>query len=402
MPDYRYKAIGADGARIEGVQTAHSEIQILELLRNNKQVPISIEEISNISKDVNLSSRFNKVKLKDISIFCRQFFTMLNAGVTILNVLEILKNQTLNKRLQVVIHEIHEKVQKGMSLSEAMGEFKKDFPDLLINMVAVGEVSGNLDGIMERMAIHFDKEYRTTEKVKSAMVYPVVLAIVAISVVTFLLVAVMPTFVGMFQSSGVELPLPTRILLTLSNALIEYGLFIVIAFGGIFMFIKAVINTPKGQFAIDQMKLKLPVVKALNKMIITTRFTRTMSMLVASGVPLIQSLEVVAKVVQNKVVEKSMHHAITEVKKGISLSIPLKEMGHFPVMVHYMVGIGEESGSLDDILSRTATFYDEELETTIARTMALIEPIMIVVMAILIGSIAIAMVMPMFDMMKTV
>lgn len=401
MPNYRYKAIGANGARLEGIQFAHSKNEVIELLRNNQQTPVSIEEVSAATKDLSVMD-LSKVKLRDIAVFCRQFYTMLNAGVTILNALEILQHQTQSKKLKKVIIEVYEKVQKGMTLSEAMSDFKNIFPELLINMVAVGEVSGNLDDIMDRMAFHYDKEYRMTERVKSAMVYPTALAVVAVSVVTFLLVAVMPTFVGMFESSGVELPMPTKILLGVSDVIRQFGLFIAIGISGAFYFIKASMRTPAGKLTVDQMKLKIPVICSLTQMIITTRFTRTLSTLVASGVPLIQSIEVVSRVVENKVVEKSLINAISDVKKGVSLSVPLREMGHFPVMVHYMVGIGEESGSLDEILNRTATYYDEELETALQRAMALIEPLMIVIMAVLVGSIAVAMVMPMFDMIKTV
>lgn len=402
MPIFKYKAITATGARVEGTHEAHSKKEILQLLQNNQQFPVSIEEITIGQQDVDLFERFKKVSTKDISVFCRQFYTMLHAGVTILNCLEILKHQTENKKMKSVLAGVDDNVQKGLTLSEAMKLYKKDFPELLVNMVAVGEVSGNLDQIMDRMAIHYEKENRMNSKLKSAMIYPAALAVVALSVVTFLLIFVMPTFVGMFASSGVQLPLPTRILLGLSYGLIHYGLIILAVLVAIIFGLKTLAQTDDGKRFIDQAKLNLPLLKGITQKVVTTRFTRTMATLLASGVPLIQAIEVVSKVVGNYVVEHDLMQATFDVRKGISLSVPLKKMGHFPPMVYYMVTIGEESGSLDDILNRTATYYDDELEDALVRFTALLEPIMIVFMAVIVGSIAVAMVMPMFDMLQTV
>ncbi len=402
MPLYRYKAITQAGARVEGTQSAQNKNEVLELLRNNNQLPVTIEEVTVANKDIDILSAFQKVSTKDIAVFCRQFYTMLNAGVTILSCLDILKQQSESKKLISVVGEVYEGVQCGMTLSESMKAHPKEFPELLVNMVAVGEVTGNLDEIMDRLATHFEKENRMANKVKSALIYPMVLLVVAFTIVVFLLVFVMPTFVNMFTSSGVELPLPTRILLGISDALVHYGIFIFIGLVGAIFGIKTLAQSPKGRLFVDGMKLKMPVIKGVTQKIITTRFTRTLATLMSSGVPLIQGIEVVSKIVGNKVVEKDLVHAIVDLKKGISLSIPIRDMGHFPPMVHYMINIGEESGSIDDIMNRTANYYDEELDTALTRMVALMEPLMIVLIAVVVGGIAIAMVMPMFDMMQTV
>lgn len=402
MPLYRYKAITQAGARVEGTQNAQNKNEVIELLRSNNQLPVSIDEVTAVNKELDMFSSFKRVNTKDIAVFCRQFYTMLNAGVTILSSLDILKQQSESKKLKHIVEEVYESVQRGMTLSESMKMHPKDFPELLINMVAVGEVTGNLDEIMDRLATHFEKENRMSNKVKSAMIYPMVLLVVALSVVTFLLVFVMPTFVGMFTSSGVELPLPTRILLAISNVLTQYGLFVFLGIVGAVFGIKTLAQSPEGKVFVDQMKLTLPVVRGVTQKVITTRFTRTLATLMASGVPLIQAIEVISRVVGNKVVEKDLIHAINELKKGVSLSVPIRDMGHFPPMVHYMINIGEESGSIDDIMNRTANYYDEELDTALTRMVALMEPLMIVFMAVVVGGIAVAMVMPMFDMMGIV
>lgn len=402
MPLYRYKAITPAGARVEGTQSAQSKNEVVELLRNSNQLPVSIDEVTVATKDVDLLAAFQKVSTKDIAIFCRQFYTMLNAGVTILSGLDILKQQSESKKLKRVVEEVYDGVQCGMTLSESLKLHPKDFPELLINMVAVGEVTGNLDEIMDRLAVHFEKENRMANKVKSALIYPMALLTVSLGVVTFLLIFVMPTFVGMFTSSGVELPLPTRILLGVSNILVHYWIFVLIGLAGIIFGIKTAVKTPGGQLFVDQMKLKLPVIKGVTQKVITTRFTRTLATLMSSGVPLIQAIEVISRIVGNKVVEKDLVHAISDLKKGVSLSVPIRDMGHFPPMVYYMINIGEESGSIDDIMNRTANYYDEELDTALTRMVALMEPIMIVFMAVVVGGIAVAMVMPMFSMMNTI
>lgn len=401
MPTYKYKAINKTGEKIEGNYTAKSKSEVIYMLRQNQNLPVKIEEVIEKENVLNFES-FKKIKVKDIAIFCRQFYTMLNAGVTVLNVLDTLRYQTENKKLKAVVGEVYEEVQKGLTFAEALKKHQKIFPDLLINMVEAGEVSGTLDVIMDRMAVHYEKENKITNKVKGAMMYPIILSIVSILVVVFLLTFIMPTFVGMFEGSGVELPLPTRILLMISGIIINYWYFVFTALLLMILGIKKYIGTNNGQFLIDHIKFKIPIVKGTTQKVITSRFTRTLSTLLASGIPLIQALDIVSRIVGNVVVEKGILKAKEDVRKGIDLATPIKQMDVFPPMAESMIRIGEESGTLDEILDKTANFYDEEVEAALQKMTTLIEPIMIVVMAIVVGSIVIAMVMPMFEMMNTI
>lgn len=400
MTLYKYKAITDKGEILEGYKEAQSENDVVRMLKNNNCYPINIKEDINIESRKYLFSK--KITKKDISVFCRQFYTMLNAGVGIVNCLDILEKQVENKKLKSAIAVLYEDVQKGMTLSEGMKKQKNVFPALLINMVEAGEVSGSLDVLMERMAIHYEKEYRIENKVKNALVYPALLSIVSIAVVIFLIVVVMPTFIGMFESSGSILPTPTRIMLAISNFISTFwyllilGLIFTIA--GIMYFAK----TPKGMHFFDTLKLSLPGIRKVNIKIITSRFTRTLSTLLSSGIPLLQSMDVVNRVVGNVIVSEKLDIAKEKIRRGVPVSKAIKDTNIFSPMVDSMIKIGEESGALDDILYKTADYYDEEVENSMQRMTTLLEPIMIVFMALIVGFIVISMTLPMFDMINTI
>lgn len=400
MVNFRYRAVSENGQVLEGYHEAQSEEEVVNMLKNNKYFPIDIEE--EIGADIRTSLFAKKVTKKDIAVFSRQFYTMLDAGIGVVEALDILKRQTENKTLKQTIDIVYEDVQKGMSLSEAMGKHEKVFPSLLINMVEAGEVSGNLDVIMERMAIHYEKEFNIENKIKNAFMYPIILSIVAISVVIFLLVVVMPTFIGMFEESGTTLPTPTRILLTISDWLTNYwylfiGVVLILIFG-----IITLGKSKEGRKFFDNLKIKLPGIKNMNIKIITSRFTRTLSTLLSSGIPLLQALDVVSKVVGNEIVGTELQLAKEDIRKGVPMSKTIRDIEIFPPMVDSMIGIGEESGALDDILYKTADFYDEEVENSMERMTTLLEPILIVFMGIVIGFIVISIAMPMFDIYDTI
>jgi type IV pilus assembly protein PilC len=397
---YKYKAVSQTGETIEGFFEGEEESDVLAMIKGNNYIPISIEK--DIESDAKIDLFSKKVKKKDLAVFCRQFYTMLDAGIGIVKCLEILEKQSENKALVKALSGVYENVQKGFTLSESMRKYKKVFPGLLINMVQAGEVSGNLDTIMERMAVHFEKENKLENKIKSAMIYPIILSIVSIAVVIFLLIAVMPTFIGMFESSGQALPLPTQILLNISNWLTEFWYLFL---GGVILAMAGFIlykETPSGRITLDTIKLKIPVVKDTNAKIITSRFTRTLSTLMSSGIPLLESIEVVGRVVGNKVVENRLERSMEDIRKGATLSKAVSETRIFPPMVDSMIKVGEESGALDDILYKTADFYDDEVEVALQRLTTLMEPIMLIVMALIIGFIVIAMAIPMFDMVNTI
>ncbi len=397
---FKYRAVSQNGEIIEGFYEAKDESDVLVMLKGNNYLPVSIEKDTGAEAQIDLFAP--KVKKKDLAVFCRQFYTMLDAGLGIVKCLEILEKQTENKTLAKSIASVFEDVQKGFTLSEAMKNHRKVFPQLLIHMVEAGEVSGNLDTIMERMAIHFEKENKLEQKVKSAMMYPIILAVVSIAVVIFLLISVLPTFVSMFEGSGQALPLPTQILLSISNWLeLNWYIFIAIIVGLIVVFM-IFRNTPSGRTFLDSLKLMIPIVKDTNVKIITSRFTRTLSTLLASGIPLIQSIEVVSRIVGNKVVHDRLELATDNIRRGMTLSRAVRNVAVFPPMVDSMINIGEESGALDDILSKTADFYDDEVESALQRMTTLMEPVMLIFMAVIIGFIVISIALPMFDMVNTI
>ena len=395
MGKFKYRVMNSEGEKIEGSYEANSKDEVMNFISGNGYYPLMIEEIS---ESANIEMNFNsKVKLKDLSVFCRQFYTMLNAGVPILTCLDILSNQIENKKLRQATKDINEEVEKGGVLSDAMKKHADVFPDLLVSLVASGEASGNLDDIMLRMATHYEKENKINNKVKGALIYPMVLGTVAIGAVVFILTFVMPTFTEIFKESGTVLPWSTRLLLGLSEGIKNYCIYIIILIGLSVFGLKIFLKTDQGVLISSNLKLKLPILKKLNQMIIVSRFTRTLSTLIASGLPLIESLKIVSEVVGNKIAENALLKIRDKVMRGESLYSSMLESEIFPPMLYSMVKIGEETGSLDSILNKTADFYDDELESIIQTSVALMEPVLIVIMGIVIGFMVMSIMMPMFD-----
>lgn len=400
---FKYRAINNKGEVSEGTYIAESKDEVIHMIRSGQQLPVKIEEITTESKSVGDLDIFKpRVKTKELSLFCKQFYTMLNAGMTLTNSIEVLIDQTENKTLKITIEDIFTQVQKGSLLSEAMKNHKKIFPPIFINMVEAGEMTGSLDEVLNRMSEHFEKEDKINSKIKNAMIYPIILSIISVVVVIFLLVFIMPTFVDMFVSSGVELPTATRILLSFSDILADYWYLFIAMIVLIVFLTKRLLNTYQGKMFFDKLTLKTPMVKTSIVKIITSRFTRTLSSLLSSGIPIIPALETAANVTNNQVVIDGIEVVLSDIRKGVSLATLLKRMKVFPPMVISMVSIGEESGSLDDMLAKTADFYDQELETAIQQMISILEPLMIVLMAMVIGFLVIAMMLPMFDMMQTI
>lgn len=395
MAKFKYRIMNSDGEKINGTYEANSKEEVIDYISGNGYYPLLVEEVV---ESKNIEFTFNeKVKLKDLSIFCRQFYTMLDAGVPILTCLKILSDQIQNKKLKEAIVKVNEDVETGEVLSDAMRKHKDVFPDLLVSLTASGEASGSLDSVMLRMATHYEKENKINNKVKNAMIYPIVLGFVSVVAVIFILVYVMPTFMEIFEESGTQLPWSTKFLLGLSSGIqnnwIVMLFVIIIAILGLRIFLRS----EQGILVSSKLKLKLPILKKLNEMIIVSRFTRTLSILMASGLSLIKALEIVSEVVGNKIVENAMIKIKDSVMRGDSLYSSMKESNMFPAMLYSMIKVGEETGSLDDILNKTADFYDEELETTIQTSVALLEPILIVIMGLIIAFIVISVMLPMFD-----
>ncbi|ELC8443566.1 type II secretion system F family protein [Clostridium perfringens] len=400
MANYKYKAINSEGQRIEGTQTADSESQVREILLSNEYYPLSIEKDNSKSKK-HFSFR-HKVKLKDIAVFCRQFYVMLDSGLSVGKTLNILMEQDENQKMKEALIGVNADVKRGETLANSMRKRKDVFPRLLTSMVDAGEKSGNLDMILKRMADYYEKENKIRGKIKSAMIYPIVLGIVAIIAITFILTFVMPTFIQMFEENNVELPAITKVVLATSKMIGKYGIIIfIILVVGIY-FLGKYFRSEEGQYKLSHINLKVPIIKKLTQKIIVSRFTRTMGIVSSSGMSLVTSLEVVASVVGNKIAEKELLGVKDKVIRGESLGESIMKIKIFPPMLGSMVKIGEESGSLDSILDKTADFYDDELEREIQTATALIEPLMIVIMGIIIGILLIAILTPMFKMYNSI
>lgn len=400
MANYKYKAINSEGQRIEGTQTADSESQVREILLSNEYYPLSIEKDNSKSKK-HFSFR-HKVKLKDIAVFCRQFYVMLDSGLSVGKTLNILMEQDENQKMKEALIGVNADVKRGETLANSMRKRKDVFPRLLTSMVDAGEKSGNLDMILKRMADYYEKENKIRGKIKSAMIYPIVLGIVAIIAITFILTFVMPTFIQMFEENNVELPAITKVVLATSKMIGKYGIIIfIILVVGIY-FLGKYFRSEEGQYKLSHINLKVPIIKKLTQKIIVSRFTRTMGIVSSSGMSLVTSLEVVASVVGNKIAEKELLGVKDKVIRGESLGESIMKIKIFPPMLGSMVKIGEESGSLDSILDKTADFYDDELEREIQTATALIEPLMIVVMGIIIGILLISILTPMFKMYNSI
>ncbi len=396
MPIYSYKAKTLDGATVKGTLEAKDKPFVIANLKNKGYFPLEVSEQGLLHKDISFSFA-RKVKINDIAIFCRQFATIINAGISVLGCLDIIRQQTDHDALKAVVEKVYEVVQKGNTLSSAMKEHKV-FPSILVNMVEAGELSGTLDTSFERMALHFEKENRLNKKIKGALVYPAVVSTVAVIVITILVTFVVPTFVGLFSGMNMELPATTKALLAISDFVKTKWYILLFIIAGVFFLLKRYASTDIGKITLDGFKLRVPIFGPLNKKIISSRFTRTLSTLLSSGLPLLTSLDVAAKVVDNHVVEVGLRKAGEEVSRGVSLAQPVGKIGIFPPMVVHMLRIGEDTGTMESILEKTADFYDIEVEAAVGQMTTMLEPLIMVVLAVVVGFIIISIVQPMFGM----
>lgn len=400
---YNYKAKTHTGETVTGSFDANDKNMVFALLKEKGYFPLTIEDNSEKGNEVTFEVK-KKVKAKELAIMCRQFQTMLDAGVSVIGCLDLLKKQTENSTLRQALTKIYEQVQKGKTLSESMKPLSKVFPVLLVSMIEVGEVSGTLEIVLERLAVQFEKDNKIKSKVSTAMTYPSIIGAIALVMVVFMVTFIVPKFVGMVNSIGGQLPLPTRILLFVSdlfvNPLFLLGLAIAIAI--IVYIFKRFKSTENGKYIIDSLIYKMPMVGKNVQKILASRFTRTLSTLLSSGVSLMQSLDVVDKVVNNQIVSRGIVKVKEEIKRGSNLAAPLEGLAIFPMMVTQMISVGEEAGSLDSIMEKVADFYDEEVETSVSKLIAMMEPLLMMFLAIVVGFIVIAMIMPIFSMYQGV
>lgn len=400
MAKYQYKAKNMSGKIIEGIYEAPSRQNVVDMIRQKSFYLMEIKELTE-RKDIKEMDMFAKVTVKDITIFCKQFASILKAGVPLIQALQMLGEQTESPVLRKIIQKISEDIQKGSSLSGAMGSHSEYFPPILIHMLQAGEVSGTLENSLEVMSVHFEKAYKLKRKVKSAMIYPMVVLFVAVAVVIFLMIFVVPIFTGMFESSGTELPGVTRALIFLStgikNNFIVIILFVIILFG----IIKAYLSGENGRLAFDRFKFRIPLIGNIQTKSIAAGFARTMSTLMSSGVGITEAIKITGKILNNTYAIQEMDKVERKVREGKGLYAPVNESGLFPPMLVNMIMLGEESGTLESMLSKTAMFYEEEVDEATQRLTAMLEPLIIVVLAVVVAFIVIAIALPMFDMSNT-
>lgn len=400
MPRYKYEGRNKTGKKT-GVLTSPSKQEAVSQLRELGVRVIHISEVPQtfLTKELSLG---NPVKLKDFVVFLRQFATLIKAGVTIIDSMKILANQTSSKHLKRTLIDVEADLREGNSLSSSTAKHKKIFSNLFINMVRVGEVSGNLDDTLERLATHFEKQNRTKQKVKAAMAYPAVIAVIAMAVVIFLLISVVPTFVEMFADFDAELPAITKFVMNASQFMQAFWWLIVLFFFTVIISIMIIRQQKQSKYYLDYFILRMPLFGKMIQKAVLARMTRTLSSLLSSSVPILQSLAVVETIVENEVIARVIKDSRSALEKGKSMTEPMKRHWAFPPLIISMISIGESSGSLDEMLGKVASFYEEEVENTTDQLKSLIEPLMIVLLSGIVGLIVTSIMVPMFDIFNKI
>lgn len=399
MPSFKYKARNNLGKIVEGTIEVESEAAVAGALRQKRLELVSSSSAGGLAGLWSvLNKKGGKVTTKDIVVFSRQFSTMVNAGLPILQGLTIVAEQAENPDFRKVMTKVRDDISNGVPLSEAMAKFPKVFNTLYVNMVKAGEQGGILDVIFERLSEYMEKAEGVSRKVKSAMMYPVVVMSVAVLVVIFLMVKVVPTFRDVFASFGAKLPAPTQFLIDVSQFMSSKKAVLLVVFGVAFWIALTMYRKTKaGAFNWDKMILNIPVFGVLARKASVAKFARTLGTLIKSGVPIMDALETVAKTSGNLVIEKAVFNARDSVREGKTLTQPLKESKVFPPMVTQMINVGEETGALDTMLNKIADFYEDEVDAAVEGLTSIIEPILIVFLGVTIGFIVVAMFMPMFE-----
>jgi len=399
---YQWKGRTLTGEIQSGELEVGSQDEVMAHLRKKRVIAMFVREKS---KPVSLSLRLrgsSGVKIKDLAVFTRQFATMINAGLPLVQCLDILGQQTDNKAFGTVITNVMNDVESGSTLAEALRKHPKVFDKLFCNMVQAGEAGGVLDDILLRLASYIEKAEALRRKVKSAMTYPMVVFTVAVGATFFMLIFVIPTFAKIFTEFGGNLPLPTKIVLSLSNLLIKGWYLLVGVIVLLVVLYRQYVKTEKGRRSVDAFKLKIPVLGDVLRKGAIARFTRTLGTLISSGVPILDGLDITAQTSGNKVIEEAIQSTRNSIREGETISAPLRHAKVFPPMVVQMIGIGEETGALDEMLNKIAAFYDDEVNTAVDTLTSVIEPLMIVLMGLIVGGMVVAMYMPMFKLVSVI
>ena len=396
MPVYTYRGTNRGGSAVSGEATATSKAELQNILRRQQITPTKMSEKG---KEFNLPTLGGSITAKELAVFTRQFSVMIDAGLPLVQCLEILAGQQENKFFQKVLTGTRSAVEGGATLSAAMRQFPKVFDTLYVNMVEAGETGGILDTILQRLSQYIEKNVKLQRAVKSALVYPVGVLTVAASVITLLLWKVVPIFGTLFAGLGVALPLPTRIVIGASNFVGSYfGLALLVGIVGSIFAIKVWYGTPQGRFILDSMLLKAPLIGILLRKIAVARFTRTLGTLISSGVPILEGLDITAKTAGNAVVERALMKVRKALEEGKSLTEPLRETDVFPGMVTQMIGVGEQTGAMDAMLQKIADFYEDEVDAAVKDLLTALEPVMIVFLGVVVGGVVISMYLPLFSL----
>jgi len=396
MPVYTYRGTTRAGAAVSGEQTAASKDELKSLLRRQQ---IEVKKMSEKGREFNMPTFGGGVTAKELAVFTRQFSVMIDAGLPLVQCLEILANQQENKTFQKVLTGTRSAVEGGATLSAAMRQYENVFDALYVNLVEAGEAGGILDTILQRLSAYIEKNVKLKRAVRSALVYPTAVLLVAAGVITLLLWKVVPIFTTLFVGLGVDLPLPTRIVIGLSNFVGSiFGFLVLVAFVGAAIGLKVWYATPVGRMAVDRTLLKLPLVGILLRKIAVARFTRTLGTLISSGVPILEGLDITARTAGNAVIEKALMHVRKALEAGRSLAEPLKETTVFPGMVTQMIAVGEQTGAMDAMLQKIADFYEDEVDAAVKDLLAAMEPVMIVFLGVVVGGIVISMYLPLFTL----
>lgn len=397
MAAFGYVAVDKTGKEVKGTIDAENIEAVRQQIKQRELTVISIKEQGVLSKDINLDFS-KKPSTRDLGVMCRQFVSMNRAGVTLIETLKMLAEQTENKKLQAAIKDIRVNVERGESLASAMAMHKNIFPGLMINMVSAGEASGNLDTALERVSEQLEASAKTQAMIKKAMIYPIAVCVVAIAVSIVMLVVVIPNYSTMFEDLGTELPGITKMYVAMSDFLIGYWFLIIPVVIAVIVGIMMFSKTDAGKHVFGKLAIKIPILGNLTVKSASSMTARTLSTLLGAGVPLIEAVDIVSGVVSNIYFREALQNAKSEITIGMPLSRPLEESGLFPPMVYQMIRIGEEAGNTEEMLDKLADYYDEEVEMAVQSLMAAMEPMIIIVLAVVVGGLIAACMAPMLTM----
>ena len=401
MAEFQYRVITPEGKEKKGTMEGKSVEQVTGVLKAQKNVILSVSEASLMNRDINFSLG-GRVSARDYSIFCRQFVSIISAGVSIINALEMMRDQTENRTLKKALGEVYEDVSKGESMAGAMKKHSRVFPSMLCNMVEAGEASGSMEVAFERMAVQFEKENKLKQSVKKAMIYPIVLLVVMVGVLFLMMIWVIPNFMGMFAELDTELPPITQAVVNMSDFVIAKWWLILLVVAAAIALFKAYAASPSGKFVLGGIALKIPVFGKLQTKSECARLGRTLCTLLGAGVPMMDAIEITGRSMENVHYKKAMMDAKDQVMRGMALSRPLKTCGLFPPMVVHMVSIGEETGNIETMLENVANYYEDDVQVATEQVMALMEPMIIVVMALVVCVLIMAIMQPMLTLYESI